>query len=73
MGDKAAAYRTLPSLRHLVLVSQDRIRVQHFHREADGRDFTLTELASVDAILALTAIGVEMTAAELYAQVVFGG
>ena len=51
MGDKAAAYRTLPSLRHLVLVSQDRIRVQHFHREADGRDFTLTELASVDAIL----------------------
>lgn len=71
-GDKAAAYRNLPSLRHLVLVSQDRIRVQHFHREAGDRDFTLTELASVNAVLALAAIGVEMTAAELHAQVVFG-
>lgn len=71
LGDKASAYRRMPSLRHLVLIRQDRIRVEHYHRDAEGQDFILTELDRVDGLLALTAIGVEMTVAELYAQVAF--
>jgi Uma2 family endonuclease len=71
LGDKAAAYRRLPSLRHLVLIRQDRVRLDHYHRGGDGEDFVLTEIDRIDAALALTAIGVELPVAELYAQVVF--
>ena len=73
LGDKASAYRKMPSLRHLVLVSQDRIRVEHYHRGTDGTDFVLTEVDRVDRLLALTAIGVDIPLSELYAQVSFAG
>jgi Uma2 family endonuclease len=73
LGDKASAYRRMPSLRHLVLISQDRIHVEHYHRNAEGEDFVLTELDRVDGLLALTAIGVEISVSELYAQVTFAG
>jgi Uma2 family endonuclease len=71
LGDKASAYRRAPSLRHLVLVHQDRAGVRHYHRDAEGQDFTLTELDRVDDILALTSIGIEITLGELYARVTF--
>lgn len=72
LGDKASAYRRMPSLRHLIMIRQDRIAVDHYHRHAEGEDFTLTELDRVDGLLALTAIAVEVSVAELYAQVAFG-
>ena len=71
LGDKAFAYRKLPSLRHLVLIRQDRIGVEHYHRDAEGEDFVLTETDRVDDPLALTAIRIELSVAELYAQVAF--
>jgi Uma2 family endonuclease len=71
LGDKAHAYRKVPSLRHLLLVSQDRIRVEHFHREAAEDDFVLTAIDRVDANLELTAISAEIPVVELYAQVTF--
>ena len=61
----------MPSLRHLVLIRQDVIRIEHYHRGAEGEDFILTELDRVDGLLALTAIGVDMTVSELYSQVAF--
>ena len=70
LGHKAAAYRRLPSLRHLVLVHQDRVAVQHFHREAEDQEFSLTEVNQVDGRLMLTAIAIEVTLLDLYAQVV---
>jgi Uma2 family endonuclease len=72
LGDKASAYRRMPSLRHLVLIHQDRIGIDHYHREADGEDFTLTEVDRVDGLLVLTAVACDITVAELYAQVAFG-
>lgn len=69
LGHKAAAYRRLPSLRHLVLVHQDQVAVQHFHREAESQEFSLTEINRVDGRLVLGAIGVEIALSDLYAQV----
>jgi Uma2 family endonuclease len=71
LGDKASAYRRVSSLRHLVLIWQDRIRVEHFHRDAEREDFTLTELDRVDSLVPLNAVGVEIAIAELYARVAF--
>jgi Uma2 family endonuclease len=70
-GDKASATRRLPSLRHLVLIRRDQIRVEHYHRDAEGKDFLLTELDRVDALLSLPALGVGIPVAELYARVAF--
>lgn len=72
-GGKASAYRRLPSLRHLVLLRQDRVEAQHFHREEAGQEFALTEIDRVDGRLRLTAVGVEVVLAELYAGVRLGG
>lgn len=35
-GDKFASYRTIPSLRDYVLVSQSKVLVEHFRWQADG-------------------------------------
>jgi Uma2 family endonuclease len=73
LGYEVAAFRRLPSLRHLVLVHQDRVAVQHFHREAENQEFSLTELSQVDGRLMLTAIDIEITLLDLHAQVVLTG
>lgn len=35
-GEKFAQYRTLPSLRDYLLIPQDRARIEHYSRNADG-------------------------------------
>ncbi|MEO7331474.1 MAG: Uma2 family endonuclease [Minicystis sp.] len=35
-GDKFEHYETIPSLRDYLLVSQKKVRVEHFHRQAEG-------------------------------------
>jgi Uma2 family endonuclease len=71
MGDKAFAYRKMPSLRHLVLIRQDRVRVEHYHRGPAAEEFILTELDRPHGLPVLESIGVTITVAELYAQVAF--
>ena len=73
LESRALAYERLPSLRHLVLISPDRMGVQHLQRDADGQEFSSTEINWADDSLRLTAIGVEIPLAELYAQTTFAG
>lgn len=73
LDEKASAYRRIASLRHLVFVRQERVSVQHLHRDAGGEDFTLTDLDRIDGILDLAAIGVGIILAELYARVALAG
>ena len=73
LGPKAAAYRRLPALRHLVLLHQDRLAVQHFHRAAAEQEFSLTEPDRLDGRLRLAALGVEIPLSELHAQVALAG
>ncbi len=39
-GFKSTAYRTIPSLRHLIFVAQDRVLVEHLQREEDRWSIT---------------------------------
>jgi Uma2 family endonuclease len=57
-GKKFASYRTIPSLKDYVLVSQDSVFVEHFTRQADGtwnlrevRSGQRLELASVEGVI----------------------
>jgi Uma2 family endonuclease len=63
-GGKFAHYRMLPSLIDYVLVSQDRILVEHFARQSDER-WLLTTANALDAMIEL-ANGARLALAEVY-------
>src|ERR1043166_8372364 len=68
-GDKFAHYSCLESLREYVLVSQHRMRVELFVRDAaEGR---LSDLRDPQALLRLTSIGCEIPLDEIYRGVEF--
>lgn len=67
-GDKFAYYRTIPSLRHYLLVAQDRRMVDHYVRQ-DANVWLLTSYESPDDVLRLDPPGVELPLAEIYARV----
>jgi Uma2 family endonuclease len=62
-GAKWVAYRDLESLQHYVLIAQDARRVEVYSREA--KRWSLQVLAPPD-VVALTAIGVQLTFDEIY-------
>ena len=66
-GEKFASYQKLDSLYEYVLVSQDRVRVEHYLRQADAWD--LTEYYSLADVFRLPSIGCELSLTAIYAKV----
>jgi Uma2 family endonuclease len=71
-GEKRELYRTIPSLMHHVLVSQDRAEVEVATRAADGRWGDPAPLRGPDATLRLDALGIDLPLAETYADAELG-
>ncbi|MHB2018389.1 MAG: Uma2 family endonuclease [Candidatus Xenobia bacterium] len=67
-GDKAAHYRRCASVQEYVLISQDRVRVEHFARQRDG-SWRLTEQTALTDLLELTSIACTLPLAEIYDKV----
>ncbi len=70
-GRKFAHYRTLPSLLGYLLVAQDRVHVEYFARQADGR-WVLTEGDDMTTVLDLEGIGCRLALAEVYGRMPVG-
>ena len=68
-GDKFAHYRQLQSLQEYVLVSQDKVRVDHYVRHA--AQWILTDFQNLDQQLPLTSIQCELPLHEIYERVPF--
>ena len=68
-GGKFALYRSLPSLRHYVLIAQDRLGVDVFTRQADGHWLLEYYDDRPDAEVALAAIHCTLPLREIYARV----
>ena len=66
-GVKAAAYRRLPSLQHLLLVAQDRAAIE-LHSRA-GEFWSLTDAIGLEAGLDLTAIDCRLEFAAVYQRI----
>ncbi|MBL8669191.1 MAG: Uma2 family endonuclease [Alphaproteobacteria bacterium] len=62
-GNKLPLYQEMPSVMHVLLLDQDRRRVEHFRRSARGWEQT-THLAG--GTLALDALGFEVAVDEIY-------
>ena len=63
-GEKFAHYSRLESLQECALVSQNRMRVEHFVRA--GTEWRLSYLSDPQASLRFAPIGCEITLAEIY-------
>ena len=68
-GDKFAHYRQLQSLQEYILVSQDKVRVDHYVRHA--AQWILTDFQELDQQLPLTSIQCELPLQEIYESVPF--
>ena len=68
-GEKFASYQKLDSLYEYVLISQDRVRVEHYLRQEQTWD--LTEFHALSDVFQLTSIGCELSLQAIYAKVQF--
>ncbi len=70
-GTKFEMYRRLPSLQDYVLVSQDKMHVEHFQRQPDGR-WILEEFDLPERTLAFETSNCILNVGDVYAKVAFG-
>lgn len=71
-GVKFAHYRKLESLKDYVLVSQDRMMVEHFVRSGEkGDQWLLTESSEPNSLLYLTSIDCTVALRDIYDKVEF--
>lgn len=68
-GDKFAHYRQLESLQEYILVSQDKVRIDHYVRHA--AQWILTDFQELDQQLPLTSVQCELSLQEIYESVPF--
>ncbi|MEA2237633.1 MAG: hypothetical protein QOC81_2357 [Thermoanaerobaculia bacterium] len=67
-GDKFELYRSIPTLRHYLLIEQSFVQVEHRRLETDGSwSREITE--SLDDIVQLSEIGVDLPVARIYEDV----
>ena len=67
-GKKAKLYRDSPSLKELLLISQDRHEVE-LYRRSDGGAWSLIDAKGSDAVIELTSIGYTLRLSSLYANI----
>ncbi len=67
-GEKFDRYRTqIETLQDYVLVSQDKPRIEHRHRQPDGT-WAATEVSGLDGVLVLSSIDCRIPLAEVYSH-----
>ncbi len=69
-GTKFEIYRRLPSLQDYVLVSQDKMHIEHFQRQPDGR-WILEEFDAPERTLAFETSNCILQVADVYTKVSF--
>lgn len=70
-GRKFEFYRQIPSLREYLLASQRQPKLELFSRDAEGI-WRLSEASGMDGVLAVPALGIQLSLGEVYAGVEFG-
>ena len=63
-GEKLAFYKSLPGLRHIVLLYQDQMRVEHYRRI--DQDWDMATLTAPDDVLRFGSLGFAITLDRLY-------
>lgn len=69
-GDKFAHYRTLQSLIDYVLIAQNQPRIEHYHRQTDGR-WLYFAVTGLESSIDITTIDCTLSLAEIYMRIKF--
>ena len=69
-GTKSEHFRKIPSLNEYVLITQDRIHIERFTRNAEGH-WTLAEVDQPGQVLRLESIACDLSVDDIYAKVQF--
>ena len=69
-GGKFERYQRIASLQEYVLIAQDRPRVEHYARQAEGQ-WLLTVTAGLDGVVSLPSIECRLSLQEVYRKVTF--
>lgn len=69
-GKKFEHYRSIPSLRECVLISQDHVLVEKFSINADG-EWALRDYRTLEDILVLDSISCQIKLSDIYARIDF--
>jgi Uma2 family endonuclease len=69
-GDKFAHYRTIESLQEYLLIAQDRPYVEHYVKQSPNQ-WLFTEYASLENLVLLMTVSVEISLADLYEAIEF--
>jgi Uma2 family endonuclease len=70
-GNKSMQYRRLASLEEYLLISQDRIQVEHYQRQPSGQ-WLLSEASEPHETIALPSVSCVLALAEIYDKVSLG-
>ncbi len=68
--EKLADYRGMSSLKEYILISQDKMHVEHYVRRPDN-EWTLTDTDQPEGKVAITSIGCELRISDVYDRVTF--
>lgn len=68
-NEKFARYKQLASLQEYLLVSQDRVHIEHYHRQ--GTEWVLAEFRSIEDVLSLLSIRCKLALRAIYRRVRF--
>ena len=66
-GEKFTRYKQLPSLKEYVLISQDKVQVEHYHRH--GEKWRLNAYRAIEDVVFFPAIGCALPLRDIYARV----
>lgn len=67
-GEKSFDYRGIESVKDIILVSQHKMRVEHYARQATN-EWLLHDASSPDEVITIASIGCKLTLAEIYERV----
>jgi Uma2 family endonuclease len=69
-GKKFEFYRMIPTLQHYLLVAQDRVHLEYFHKRADSL-WVLQEFNDINSVLKIDALALELPLSRIYSRVEF--
>lgn len=69
-GEKFSDYRGIESVKDIILISQHKMRVEHYVRQAND-EWLLHEVTAPDGAIVIASIGCTLTLAEIYERVKF--
>ncbi len=67
-GKKFEFYRTIPTLQHYLLIDQNRVHLEYFHK-LDGERWVLREFSEMDDIIKIQTLDFEILVSRIYNKV----